>query len=315
MRLVGESAHAAGQRRIAKVARAGARAGARRVRHRQGWCTRHPRLQPPRRRPSSRWCSAIPGLLEANSSAPEGVLHRRQRRPRRLFPGRQRQHAVPRRDRRPAAGHAVKLLRRSGAQRAGLGSTQEESVDVRRQRHHRTWPPTCRPAASAGTCSARLNVIEILVPPLRGRRGPAALCQALLARIAQETGMARRRCRPMCWSSTVAPAARQRARTGEPAAPRPGAVRRQPAAGRFAPTTSSRRLRRRTRARRRPGVAPPPCPTTCRPTDSRSARSGEGAARARFQRRRHDAWARPAPDPLPHRPARHRDAEARCLMS
>ena len=52
--------------------------------------------------------------------------------PRRLFPGGARRHAVPRRDRRPAAGHAVQAAaRHPGAQVRSLGSTQEDAVDVR----------------------------------------------------------------------------------------------------------------------------------------------------------------------------------------
>ena len=43
---------------------------------------------------------------------PQGRLHRRQRRPRRLLPGGQRRHAVPRRDRRPAVVDAVEAAAR-----------------------------------------------------------------------------------------------------------------------------------------------------------------------------------------------------------
>ena len=70
-----------------------------------------------------------------------------------------------------------------------LGSTQEETVDVRivSATHH-----DLAAAVQAGRFRQdlyyRLNVIEIFIPPLRERREDLpALCQALLARIAQES--------------------------------------------------------------------------------------------------------------------------------
>src|SRR5690349_8498486 len=72
-----------------------------------------------------------------------------------------------------------------------LGSTQEEEVDVR------IVSATHKDLAAevqAGRCWQdlfyRLNVIEIVVPPLRERREDLpALCEALLARIALEAGL------------------------------------------------------------------------------------------------------------------------------
>jgi len=70
-----------------------------------------------------------------------------------------------------------------------LGSTQEETVDVRilSATHH-----DLAAAVQAGRFRQdlyyRLNVIEIFIPPLRERREDLpALCQALLARIAHES--------------------------------------------------------------------------------------------------------------------------------
>lgn len=72
-----------------------------------------------------------------------------------------------------------------------LGSTQEETVDVRiiSATHH-----DLAAAVQAGRFRQdlyyRLNVIEIFIPPLRERREDLpALCEALLARIAQESGV------------------------------------------------------------------------------------------------------------------------------
>jgi two-component system response regulator PilR (NtrC family) len=70
-----------------------------------------------------------------------------------------------------------------------LGSTQEETVDVRilSATHH-----DLAAAVQAGRFRQdlyyRLNVIEIFIPPLRERKEDLpALCQALLARIARES--------------------------------------------------------------------------------------------------------------------------------
>ncbi len=72
-----------------------------------------------------------------------------------------------------------------------LGSTQEETVDVRilSATHH-----DLAAAVQAGRFRQdlyyRLNVIEIIIPPLRERREDLpALCQTLLERIARESGI------------------------------------------------------------------------------------------------------------------------------
>ena len=72
-----------------------------------------------------------------------------------------------------------------------LGSTQEDSVDVRIiSATHRDLAADVKAGRFRQDLYYRLNVIEIVVPPLRERREDLpALCQALLARIAQESGM------------------------------------------------------------------------------------------------------------------------------
>jgi two-component system response regulator PilR (NtrC family) len=72
-----------------------------------------------------------------------------------------------------------------------IGSTQEEPVDVRIvSATHRDLTSDVREGRFRQDLFYRLNVIEIAVPPLRERRGDLpALCTALLARIAQESGL------------------------------------------------------------------------------------------------------------------------------
>jgi two-component system response regulator PilR (NtrC family) len=72
-----------------------------------------------------------------------------------------------------------------------LGSTQEEAVDVRIvSATHKDLAADVAAGRFRQDLFYRLNVIEILVPPLRERREDLPLlCAALLARIAQETGM------------------------------------------------------------------------------------------------------------------------------
>jgi two-component system response regulator PilR (NtrC family) len=72
-----------------------------------------------------------------------------------------------------------------------LGSTQEDTVDVRIvSATHRDLTADVKSGRFRQDLYYRLNVIEILVPPLRERRDDLpALCQALLARIAHESGM------------------------------------------------------------------------------------------------------------------------------
>ncbi len=72
-----------------------------------------------------------------------------------------------------------------------LGSTQEETVDVRIvSATHRDLAADVQSGRFRQDLYYRLNVIEIVVPPLRERREDLpVLCSALLARIAQESGM------------------------------------------------------------------------------------------------------------------------------
>src|SRR4051812_21786970 len=73
-----------------------------------------------------------------------------------------------------------------------LGSTQEDAVDVRIvSATHRDLAADVAAGRFRQDLYYRLNVIEVVVPPLRERRDDLpALCQALLARIAQDSGMA-----------------------------------------------------------------------------------------------------------------------------
>ena len=72
-----------------------------------------------------------------------------------------------------------------------IGSTQEDSVDVRIvSATHRDLAADVTGGRFRQDLYYRLNVIEIVVPPLRERREDLpALCDALLSRIAAETGM------------------------------------------------------------------------------------------------------------------------------
>ncbi|ABM43742.1 two component, sigma54 specific, transcriptional regulator, Fis family [Acidovorax sp. JS42] len=73
-----------------------------------------------------------------------------------------------------------------------LGSTQEEAVDVRIvSATHRDLAADVQAGRFRQDLYYRLNVIELLIPPLRERREDLpALCEALLARIEQESGVA-----------------------------------------------------------------------------------------------------------------------------
>ena len=72
-----------------------------------------------------------------------------------------------------------------------LGSTQEETVDVRIvSATHRDLAADVQSGRFRQDLYYRLNVIEIVIPPLRERRDDLpALCTALLERISQESGM------------------------------------------------------------------------------------------------------------------------------
>ncbi len=72
-----------------------------------------------------------------------------------------------------------------------LGSTQEDAVDVRIvSATHKDLVSDVQAGRFRQDLYYRLNVIEIMVPPLRERREDLPLlCEALLARIAQDSGM------------------------------------------------------------------------------------------------------------------------------
>ncbi|MFN9727720.1 sigma-54-dependent transcriptional regulator [Acidovorax sp.] len=72
-----------------------------------------------------------------------------------------------------------------------LGSTQEETVDVRIvSATHRDLAADVQSGRFRQDLYYRLNVIEIVIPPLRERREDLpALCSALLNRISQDSGM------------------------------------------------------------------------------------------------------------------------------
>lgn len=85
-----------------------------------------------------------------------------------------------------------KLLRAIQERRVrALGSTQEDSVDVRIvSASHKDLAHETRAGRFRQDLYYRLNVIDIVIPPLRERRGDLpALCTALLTRIAQESGV------------------------------------------------------------------------------------------------------------------------------
>ena len=108
-----------------------------------------------------------------------------------------------------------KLLRSIQERRIrSLGSTQEDVVDVRIvSATHKDLAAEVQAGSFRQDLYYRLNVIEILVPPLRERRSDLpALCAALLARIAQEAG-------------TVAPALSEDALRQIAGHPLPGNVR------------------------------------------------------------------------------------------
>ncbi len=86
----------------------------------------------------------------------------------------------------------AKLLRAIQERRIRpLGETQEEPVDVRiLSATHKDLAAEVQAGRFRQDLFYRLNVIEIVVPPLRERREDLpALCQALLARIAADSGL------------------------------------------------------------------------------------------------------------------------------
>ena len=215
----------------------GAGAGARRVGHRQGaGGARHPRLQPARRRPVRR------GQLRRHPRdaargrvlrRPQGLLHRRQRR-------------TATATSRPRAAARCSSTRSATCRWRCSPSccARSRSAACARSARRRKTPVDVRIVSAthkdlAAEVPGRALPPGPVLPPERDRdrgaaaaraaRGPAGACEALLARIAQEPGMpARRGCRRAALAAAGAhPLARQRARTGEPAAPRRGAERRR----------------------------------------------------------------------------------------
>ena len=88
---------------------------------------------------------------------PQGRVHRRERRPRRLLPGRQRRHAVPRRSRRPAAARCRSSCCARSRKRACARSARRrgEPVDVRIiSATHKNLAGAGRGRASSGRTSS-----------------------------------------------------------------------------------------------------------------------------------------------------------------
>lgn len=86
-----------------------------------------------------------------------------------------------------------KLLRAIQERRVrAIGATQEEPVDVRIvSATHKNLQAEVQAGRFRQDLFYRLNVIELLLPPLRERRDDLpALCRALLARIARDSGIA-----------------------------------------------------------------------------------------------------------------------------
>ena len=86
----------------------------------------------------------------------------------------------------------AKLLRAIQERRIrSLGSTQEEAVDVRIvSATHRDLAADVREGRFRQDLFYRLNVIEVVMPPLRERREDLpALCRALLARLSRDSGL------------------------------------------------------------------------------------------------------------------------------
>ena len=206
-----------------------------------------------------------------------------------------------------------------------IGSTQEDAVDVRIvSATHRDLGADVAAGRFRQDLFYRLNVIEIVLPPLRERREDLpALCEALLARIAHDSGM------PLPLLSAAgagrtrdASAGGQRARTREPAASRGGAVRWPGPAGR-----RHRRASATPAPLRGAGVRTSPAGVLAggvtggdgavgpaglsRPAGARDPRSHPAGDRLQPHRGRAAAGPEPAADPLPHRAAGHRGARRR----
>ena len=101
----------------------------------------------------------------------QGLLHRRHRGPRRLLPGGARRHAVPRRDRRPAAGHAVQAAARDPG---ASGAPDRLDPGRRGGRAHRQR----HPQGPGGRRAGRPLPAGPVLPPERDRDSGAAAARA-----------------------------------------------------------------------------------------------------------------------------------------
>ena len=135
----------------------------------------------------------------------EGLLHRRRAGPRRLLPGRARRHAVPRRDRRPAAGHAVQAAARDPG---APGARARLDPGRRGRRAHRQR----HPQGPGGRRAGRPLPAGPVLPAERDRdpgaaaarapRGPARAVRRRCWRASRRIPACRRpRCRRRCCSS------------------------------------------------------------------------------------------------------------------
>ena len=178
----------------------GAGAGAGRVRHRQGTGgARHPR------RVAAHRASLRRGQLRRDPRAiargrvlrlPQGRLHGRQRGPRGLLPGRPGRHAVPRRDRRPAAGDAEQVAARRAGACGAPGRRGQRAADQCADRQRHAQGP--RPRGAGGAVPAG--------PVLPAQRDPDRACR----RCASGSRTWRRSARRCSSASRAMPASRLR---------------------------------------------------------------------------------------------------------
>ena len=245
-------------------------------------------------------CSAIPEqLLEAEFFGyRKGAFTGANGRPRRILPGGQRRHAVPRRDRRPAAGDASPSCcarSRSGRVRP-VGAVSEESVNVRLlSATHKDLGAEVHAGQFRQDLYYRLNVIQIRVPPLRERLEDLVVDQRARAR---------------------APRARRRRLAG--AAPDPRRAGPSRRAIRFPATCASSRtcctVRSRCRAAKRSTSTTSACPNRSSPTAPRGARPDRRHARAAYSRPCAALPLVPVEEPLPDDLERYLDEVERDIL-